>query len=102
MCINFKCSVYVSPRYLYKLRDLHLDGENYTEAAYTLLLHSKLLKVNTHTHTHTFSGLSIDLCCFYTEIMIFVHRQTECSQLTHYLGVFINHDFSLRRSLARS
>ncbi|XP_056328872.1 dedicator of cytokinesis protein 2 [Danio aesculapii] len=31
-------------RYLYKLRDLHLDGENYTEAAYTLLLHSKLLK----------------------------------------------------------
>ncbi|XP_060771126.1 dedicator of cytokinesis protein 2 [Neoarius graeffei] len=31
-------------RYLYKLRDLHLEGENYTEAAYTLLLHSKLLK----------------------------------------------------------
>nr|XP_033783137.1 dedicator of cytokinesis protein 2 isoform X1 [Geotrypetes seraphini] len=31
-------------RYLYKLRDLHLDGENYTEAAYTLLLHTKLLK----------------------------------------------------------
>uniref|UniRef100_A0A667XT06 Dedicator of cytokinesis 2 n=1 Tax=Myripristis murdjan TaxID=586833 RepID=A0A667XT06_9TELE len=31
-------------RYLYKLRDLHLDGENYTEAAYTLLLHSRLLK----------------------------------------------------------
>ncbi|XP_072524754.1 dedicator of cytokinesis protein 2 [Salminus brasiliensis] len=31
-------------RYLYKLRDLHLDGDNFTEAAYTLLLHSKLLK----------------------------------------------------------
>ncbi|XP_076148096.1 dedicator of cytokinesis 2 [Alosa pseudoharengus] len=31
-------------RYLYKLRDLHLDVENFTEAAYTLLLHSKLLK----------------------------------------------------------
>ncbi|KAL2077285.1 hypothetical protein ACEWY4_026789 [Coilia grayii] len=31
-------------RYLYKLRDLHVDIENYTEAAYTLLLHSKLLK----------------------------------------------------------
>ncbi|XP_031413970.1 dedicator of cytokinesis protein 2 [Clupea harengus] len=31
-------------RYLYKLRDLHVDVENYTEAAYTLLLHSKLLK----------------------------------------------------------
>uniref|UniRef100_A0A3Q1IG54 Dedicator of cytokinesis 2 n=1 Tax=Anabas testudineus TaxID=64144 RepID=A0A3Q1IG54_ANATE len=26
------------------LRDLHLEGENYTEAAYTLLLHSRLLK----------------------------------------------------------
>ncbi|XP_078509500.1 dedicator of cytokinesis protein 2 isoform X2 [Lissotriton helveticus] len=30
--------------YLYKLRDLHLDCENFTEAAYTLLLHTKLLK----------------------------------------------------------
>ncbi|XP_044136814.1 dedicator of cytokinesis protein 2 isoform X3 [Bufo gargarizans] len=30
-------------RYLYKLRDLHLDCENYTEAAYTLLLHTRLL-----------------------------------------------------------
>lgn len=32
-------------RYLYKLRDLHLDCDNYTEAAYTLLLHTWLLKV---------------------------------------------------------
>ncbi|GAB5567149.1 dedicator of cytokinesis protein 2 [Prionailurus iriomotensis] len=31
-------------RYLYKLRDLHLDCDNYTEAAYTLLLHTWLLK----------------------------------------------------------
>uniref|UniRef100_A0A8C7PTL2 Dedicator of cytokinesis protein 2 n=2 Tax=Oncorhynchus mykiss TaxID=8022 RepID=A0A8C7PTL2_ONCMY len=31
-------------RYLYKLRDLHMAVENYTEAAYTLLLHSRLLK----------------------------------------------------------
>uniref|UniRef100_A0A8D0BC85 Dedicator of cytokinesis 2 n=1 Tax=Salvator merianae TaxID=96440 RepID=A0A8D0BC85_SALMN len=31
-------------RYLYKLRDLHLDCENYTEAAYTLVLHASLLK----------------------------------------------------------
>ncbi|XP_073505608.1 dedicator of cytokinesis protein 2 isoform X2 [Phyllobates terribilis] len=31
-------------RYLYKLRDLHLECENYTEAAYTLLLHTRLLK----------------------------------------------------------
>lgn len=34
-------------RYLYKLRDLHLDCENYTEAAYTLLLHAELLEVST-------------------------------------------------------
>ncbi|MFT7796902.1 dedicator of cytokinesis protein 5 [Arapaima gigas] len=31
-------------RYLYKLRDLHLHCENYTEAAYTLLLHAELLE----------------------------------------------------------
>uniref|UniRef100_A0A8D2LI46 Dedicator of cytokinesis 5 n=1 Tax=Varanus komodoensis TaxID=61221 RepID=A0A8D2LI46_VARKO len=31
-------------RYLYKLRDLHTDSENYTEAAYTLLLHAELLQ----------------------------------------------------------
>ncbi|GCB73229.1 hypothetical protein scyTo_0002420 [Scyliorhinus torazame] len=31
-------------RYLYKLRDLHLFYENFTEAAFTLLLHAKLLK----------------------------------------------------------
>uniref|UniRef100_A0A8C8S3U4 Dedicator of cytokinesis 2 n=1 Tax=Pelusios castaneus TaxID=367368 RepID=A0A8C8S3U4_9SAUR len=31
-------------RYLYKLRDLHLDCENYTEAAYALLLHTSLLQ----------------------------------------------------------
>uniref|UniRef100_A0A8C8S564 Dedicator of cytokinesis 2 n=1 Tax=Pelusios castaneus TaxID=367368 RepID=A0A8C8S564_9SAUR len=30
--------------YLYKLRDLHLDCENYTEAAYALLLHTSLLQ----------------------------------------------------------
>uniref|UniRef100_A0A670JNC5 Dedicator of cytokinesis 5 n=1 Tax=Podarcis muralis TaxID=64176 RepID=A0A670JNC5_PODMU len=31
-------------RYLYKLRDLHTGSENYTEAAYTLLLHAELLQ----------------------------------------------------------
>uniref|UniRef100_A0A670JSG5 Dedicator of cytokinesis 5 n=1 Tax=Podarcis muralis TaxID=64176 RepID=A0A670JSG5_PODMU len=30
-------------RYLYKLRDLHTGSENYTEAAYTLLLHADLV-----------------------------------------------------------
>uniref|UniRef100_A0A8C3KYX2 Dedicator of cytokinesis 1 n=1 Tax=Chrysolophus pictus TaxID=9089 RepID=A0A8C3KYX2_CHRPC len=34
-------------RYLYKLCDLHKECDNYTEAAYTLLLHAKLLKVST-------------------------------------------------------
>uniref|UniRef100_T1IIV8 Dedicator of cytokinesis protein 1 n=1 Tax=Strigamia maritima TaxID=126957 RepID=T1IIV8_STRMM len=31
-------------RYLYKLSDLHLECDNYTEAAFTLNLHAKLLK----------------------------------------------------------
>ncbi|GCC34312.1 hypothetical protein chiPu_0012785 [Chiloscyllium punctatum] len=31
-------------RYMYKLRDLHIFNENFTEAAFTLLLHAKLLK----------------------------------------------------------
>ncbi|NXE92761.1 DOCK2 protein, partial [Menura novaehollandiae] len=30
-------------RYLYKLKDLHVSYENYTEGAYTLLLHARLL-----------------------------------------------------------
>ncbi|KAA8592767.1 hypothetical protein FQN60_018222, partial [Etheostoma spectabile] len=33
-------------RYLYKLRDLHLDCENYTEASYTMILHAELLEVS--------------------------------------------------------
>uniref|UniRef100_A0A8C0VDF8 Dedicator of cytokinesis 1 n=1 Tax=Cyanistes caeruleus TaxID=156563 RepID=A0A8C0VDF8_CYACU len=37
-------SVSVAGRYLYKLCDLHKECDNYTEAAYTLLLHAKLLK----------------------------------------------------------
>lgn len=42
--------VSVAGRYLYKLCDLHKECDNYTEAAYTLLLHAKLLKVNPKTH----------------------------------------------------
>lgn len=34
-----------APRYLYKLKDLHISYENYTEGAYTLLLHARLLTV---------------------------------------------------------
>lgn len=32
-------------RYLHKLSDLHLDCDNFTEAAYTLMLYAKLLQV---------------------------------------------------------
>ena len=32
-------------RYLYKLYELHVSVENYTEAAFTLLLHADILKV---------------------------------------------------------
>lgn len=32
-------------RYLHKLCDLHLECDNYTEAAYTLMLYAKLLMV---------------------------------------------------------
>lgn len=39
-------------RYLYKLRDLHLDCENYTEASFTLLLHAELLEVSHETNHH--------------------------------------------------
>lgn len=33
-------------RYLHKLCDLHLECDNYTEAAYTLMLYVKMLKVS--------------------------------------------------------
>ena len=33
-------------RYLYKLCDLHLECDNYTEAAFTLYEHAKLLDVS--------------------------------------------------------
>jgi len=32
-------------RYLNKLVDLHLECDNYTEAAYTLMLYAKMLRV---------------------------------------------------------
>lgn len=33
-------------RYLHKLCDLHLECNNYTEAAYTLMLYTRLLRVS--------------------------------------------------------
>uniref|UniRef100_A0A8V5FWF4 Uncharacterized protein n=1 Tax=Melopsittacus undulatus TaxID=13146 RepID=A0A8V5FWF4_MELUD len=47
---SMSCTVNLLPtrgparRYLYKLRDLHVSSENYTEGAYTLLLHARLLQ----------------------------------------------------------
>ncbi|XP_068800109.1 dedicator of cytokinesis protein 2-like isoform X3 [Struthio camelus] len=38
-------------RYLYKLKDLHVSYENYTEGAYTLLLHARLLKWSDEPNT---------------------------------------------------
>lgn len=62
MCLRVCVCVYVH-RYLYKLRDLHLEGENYTEAAYTLLLHSRLLKVgHTDTHRNTYIYSRVKRC----------------------------------------
>lgn len=46
MCLFDVADPLFPARYLYKLCDLHKECDNYTEAAYTLLLHARLLKVN--------------------------------------------------------
>ncbi|NXX18316.1 DOCK2 protein, partial [Podargus strigoides] len=43
-------------RYLYKLKDLHVSYENYTEGAYTLLLHARLLKWSEEANTAPMQG----------------------------------------------
>uniref|UniRef100_A0A8C3PDT5 Dedicator of cytokinesis 2 n=1 Tax=Chrysemys picta bellii TaxID=8478 RepID=A0A8C3PDT5_CHRPI len=43
-------------RYLYKLKELHVSYENYTEAAYTLLLHARLLKWSDEPNTAPMQG----------------------------------------------
>uniref|UniRef100_A0A8C4V3W1 Dedicator of cytokinesis 2 n=1 Tax=Falco tinnunculus TaxID=100819 RepID=A0A8C4V3W1_FALTI len=45
------------PMYLYKLKDLHVSYENYTEGAYTLLLHARLLKWSDEANTAPMQGL---------------------------------------------
>ncbi|XP_010221630.1 PREDICTED: dedicator of cytokinesis protein 2-like, partial [Tinamus guttatus] len=44
-------------RYLYKLKDLHVSYENYTEGAYTLLLHARLLKWSDEPNVAPMQGL---------------------------------------------
>ena len=39
-------------RYIYKLAELHQHNQNYTEAGFTLLLHTKGLEVHVHVHVH--------------------------------------------------
>lgn len=60
-----RVSLCLVTRYLYKLRDLHLDCENYTEAAFTLLLHAELLEVR-DTSAAIFNLMrtprNVDLC----------------------------------------
>ena len=43
-------------RYVHKLKDLHLESDNYTEAAYTVMLYAKLLHVS---HIQWFTPLVI-------------------------------------------
>ncbi|KFW85434.1 Dedicator of cytokinesis protein 2, partial [Manacus vitellinus] len=47
----------IAPRYLYKLKDLHISYENYTEGAYTLLLHARLLTWSEEPNTAPVPGL---------------------------------------------
>lgn len=58
-------------RYLYKLRDLHLDCENYTEAAYTLLLHAELLEVSDSPEAIGRAGAAPPL---YLKVSLFLSR----------------------------
>uniref|UniRef100_A0A8C1NNL5 Dedicator of cytokinesis 5 n=1 Tax=Cyprinus carpio TaxID=7962 RepID=A0A8C1NNL5_CYPCA len=55
---TLKHSSSISKYTLLCLRDLHLDRENYTEAAYTLLLHAELLEV------WMYQTLSLFVCSF--------------------------------------
>lgn len=47
-------------RYIYKLHDLHLSAENYTEAAFTMKLYADQLtwSSNTVTADHNYDGLT--------------------------------------------
>lgn len=63
-------------RYLYKLCDLHKECDNYTEAAYTLLLHAKLLKVYT-SNTFNLEGLEFKMQNFSRKKLYLHTKYTE-------------------------
>uniref|UniRef100_A0A663ELD4 Dedicator of cytokinesis 5 n=1 Tax=Aquila chrysaetos chrysaetos TaxID=223781 RepID=A0A663ELD4_AQUCH len=73
-------------RYLYKLRDLHTDCENFTEAAYTLLLHAELLQRDSY-YVYSQQELKEKL---YQEIISFFDRGkvSVCSVLTKKRATF--------------
>lgn len=50
-------------RYVYKLCDLHLNVENYTEAAFTLLRRADDLKVTQHYWSRNLTGPPLCKCC---------------------------------------
>ena len=43
-------------RYIYKLAELHQHNQNYTEAGFTLLLHTKGLEVHAINHEYCKAG----------------------------------------------
>uniref|UniRef100_A0A8C9ZKA0 Dedicator of cytokinesis 5 n=1 Tax=Sander lucioperca TaxID=283035 RepID=A0A8C9ZKA0_SANLU len=56
-------------RYLYKLRDLHLDCENYTEASYTMILHAELLEVSDTSAIFSLALTKSDVYFFYPYLL---------------------------------
>lgn len=83
-------------RYLHKLCDLHVECENYTEAAHTLLLYTKLLRVR----------LSVWVCLrvwWYQYIFVRFYTQTKLGLHEHISGYtysFICYDFLINGSSA--
>lgn len=76
-------------RYVYKLRDLHMEFDNYAEAAFTLQLHSNLLLWNdtelppllkSHRYSHCQTHRQLKECLFNEIIDLFDKgKQWECA-----------------------
>ena len=50
-------------RYIYKLAELHQHNQNYTEAGFTLLLHTKGLEVHVHAVNREYFVFLDSLAC---------------------------------------
>ncbi|XP_066567873.1 dedicator of cytokinesis protein 2 isoform X2 [Amia ocellicauda] len=66
-------------RYLHKLRDLHLHYENYTEAAFTLLLHARLLKWSDETFSAQIQGFE----AMHTHRQMWEEALVLCKEIAH-------------------